>query len=106
MQDKRWLDNTAELNSNNIRSILISYFNDNKISSKLTQLELDRVCCLFTTKLLNTPDCVNTKIRILSYRDIFEILLKIFKLLRSDEDDLIAECYQVTEFFYQKNQIN
>ena len=103
--ENKWLEEKLELNSNKIHNILKSYFDTNKISSGLTHIELDKVCCLFTSKLLNTPDCVNKEIRILKYKDIFEILIEVYDMLKYDDDDLTSECYRLTKFFYTQNNL-
>ena len=101
--NRKWLDEKLELNSDRVRNILTSYFDENEISFGLKPIEIDNVSCLFTSRLLNTPDCVTKKSRILTYREIFEILIKVFDMLNSDDDNLTLECYKVTEFFYLQN---
>ncbi|MCL2313156.1 MAG: hypothetical protein FWC41_11875 [Firmicutes bacterium] len=103
MKNREWLSKKIELNSDKISFILKSYFDENKITSNLTQIEIDKVSCLFISKLLNTPDCVNNNCRVLSYREIFEILITVYDSLRFDDDDLTTECYKLTQFFYSKN---
>ena len=100
--NKKWLDDEISLSSDKIFSILKSYFDENKISSGLTEIELDKVTCLFTSKLLNTPDCINKKLRVLTYREIFDILLTVYDSLRDNDDDLTVECYKLTQFFYRQ----
>ena len=101
--ERKWLDRKLELNSDRVRNILKSYFDENEISSGLSQTEIDNVFCLFTSKLLDTPDCITKESRVLTYREIFEILIKVFDTLNFDEDNLTLECYKVTEFFYTQN---
>jgi len=103
--DRKWLDETIDLSSDKINSILKSYFDENEISSGLTQAEIENASCFFIKKLLNTPDCVNKQSRTLSYREIFEILITVYDLLRPDDDDLTVECYKLTQFFHTINNI-
>jgi len=69
----------------------------------LTQVELDKVSCLFTSKLLNTPDCVNKNSRVLTYNNIFDILLTVYDSIKDDDDELTVECYKITQFFYEQS---
>jgi hypothetical protein len=103
MFNRKWLKEEIELNSKKIHSILKSYFDENCISSGLTQVELDKVSCLFAAKLLNTPDCVNKKSRVLTYTNIFEILLTVYDSVKNDDDELTVECYKITQFFYDQS---
>jgi len=98
-----WLEKELELNSDKISFILKSYFEENKTSSNLTEIELDRVFCLFIRKLLDTPDCVCKNSRVLSYRSIFDILITVYDSILPDDDDLTLECYKLTQFFHTKN---
>ena len=100
MKNREWLEEKINLSSDKIHFILKSYFDENKISSGLTQSEIDNASCFFIRKLLNTPDCVNKQSRVLTYREIFEILITVYDLLRPDDDELTIECYKLTQFFY------
>ena len=105
-QNREWLDYTIDLYAEKIDSVLKSYFDesydDDKISSKLTPIELSNISCTLISKLLDTPDCVNNKHRVIKYREIFDILTKeIFDLCKSDEDCRILESYRIMEYFYK-----
>ena len=104
--DRKWLNETVDLDSEKIHSILKSYFDESKISSGLTPIELSNISCLFTSKLLDTPDCVNKKRRVLTYTEIFDILTKVFDLLKLDEKNLDVECYKITQHFHSRNLLN
>ena len=101
-KEDSWLDCTIDLYSEKIDSVLKSYIDKDKELSILTPIEIDKVSCLLTSKLLNTPDCVNNVHRVLKYREIFEVLtIQVFDLLKLDEDVRILECYRITDYFYK-----
>jgi hypothetical protein len=105
MKNRKWLDEELGLDSDKINAVLKSYFDENQILFGLTQLELNKVSCLFASRLLNTPDCMNKEFRTLTYRQIFDILITVYDSLEPDNDDLTTECYKLTQFFYIKNSL-